>query len=195
MRVERLSSHQFTIFLTYDDLVERGFTSDEIWHDAASVRQLFSEMMYDASDELDIELDGMLLVQVFMMQAQGMHVLVTQTNDELRDEDDDFIEMKVTLDESYELIFLFDDFEDIIQVASYLSPLGIENGQVYFLDNAYYMMFDEDDLKEMEKENFIAVMNEYSHSSILTSLRLQEYGSIIFENKAVEQIINIFYKS
>lgn len=192
MRVERLSSHQFTIFLTFDDLIERGFTSDEIWHDAASVRNLFSEMMYDASDELDIELDGMLLVQVFMMQSQGMHILVTQMYD-MENEDDEFIEMKVTLDESHELIFLFSDFEDLINVASYLSPLGIENGQVYQLDDHYYMMFEEEDLLDIDKEDFIAVMSEYSHSSILTSHRLIEYGKIIFEQEAVKQIITHFY--
>ncbi|MCM3738838.1 adaptor protein MecA [Oceanobacillus luteolus] len=192
MRVERLSSHQFTIFLTFDDLIERGFTSDDIWHDAASVRHLFSEMMYDASDELDIELDGMLLVQVFMMQAQGMHILVTQMND-IVGEDDDFIEMKVTLDESHELIFLFDDIENLIHVASYLSPMGIENGQVYYLDNYYYMLFEEDDLSGVEKESIIAVMSEYSQSSILTSHRLKEYGKIIYENQAVKQLIDNFY--
>ena len=192
MRVERLSSHQFTIFLTFDDLIERGFTSDEIWHDAASVRSLFSEMMYDASDELDIELDGMLLVQVFMMQAQGMHVVVTQTND-LENEDEDYIEMKVTLDESHELIFLFDDFEDLIDVASYLSPLGIEDGQVYYLDHHYYMLFDEEELPDIEKESLIAIMSEYSHSSILTSYRLKEYGKAIYEEQAIKQIMNHFY--
>ncbi|MCF3941665.1 genetic competence negative regulator [Oceanobacillus alkalisoli] len=192
MRVEKLSSHQFTIFLTFDDLIERGFTSDEIWHDAASVRSLFSEMMYDASDELDIELDGMLLVQVFMMQAQGMHVVVTQMND-METEDEDFIEMKVTLDESHELIFLFDDFEDLIDVASYLSPLGIEDGQVYHLNDHYYMLFDEEELPDIEKESLIAIMSEYSHSSILTSYRLKEYGKAIYEEQAIKQIMNHFY--
>ena len=192
MRVERLSSHQFAIFLTFDDLIERGFTSEEIWHDAASVRRLFSEMMYDASDELDIELDGMLLVQVFMMQAQGMHILVTQTND-LVSEDDDYIEMKVTLDESHELIFLFDDFENLIQVASYLSPLGIEKGQVYHMDGCYYMLFEDKDLADVEVESIIAVMLEFSCPSIITSYRLREYGKVIYSTDAVKQIMTQFY--
>lgn len=193
MRVERLSSHQFTIFLTFDDLIERGFTSEEIWHDAASVRRLFSEMMYDASDELDIELDGMLLVQVFMMQAQGMHVLVTQMND-CTSEDEDFIEMKVTLDESHELIFLFDNFENLIRVASYLAPLGIEKGQVYHMDGNYYMLLEEDDLAGVEVESIIAVMLEFSQPSIITSHRLKEYGKEIYSEFAVDRILEQFYR-
>src|SRR5690625_675931 len=103
MRIERISENQFTIFLTFEDLVERGFTKNDLWHDALSVQNLFSDMMYEASSELGFELEGMLLVQVHLMQAQGMHIVVTQKFDEIdidMDIDEDFIEMKVTLDES-----------------------------------------------------------------------------------------------
>ena len=193
MRVERLSNDQFTIFLTFDDLIERGFTSDDLWLDAESVRELFSEMMYEASSELDLELDGALLVQVYLMQAQGMHVIVTQMDD-FTDIDEDFIEMKVTLDESHELIFSFANFEDIIQVVSYLSPLGITEGQVYYLDERYYMLFEDGDQLNLHKESFIAVMSEYSNPSIITSHRLREYGKTIYEENAVEKIINVFYQ-
>src|SRR5690625_3224581 len=92
MRIEQISDNQFTIFLSFEDLIERGFTKDDLWHDASSVQNLFSDMMYEASSELDFELEGMLLVQVHLMQAQGMHIIVTK-NFENIDEDEDFIEM------------------------------------------------------------------------------------------------------
>lgn len=192
MRVERLSSEQFTVFLTFDDLVERGFTKDDLWDDFSSVQDLFSEVMYDASDELEIELDGSLLVQVYLMQAQGMHVTVTQV-DEITTEDDDFIEMKVTLDESDEILFSFSNFEDLIQVSSYLSPYGVTGGKVYFYDEQYYYLLEESEFEQTKKEMIIALLSEYAHSSIITPDRLQEYGKIIYENKAIEQIIKQFY--
>lgn len=193
MRIERVSDDQFTIFLTFDDLVERGFTKDDLWHDASSVQSLFSDMMYEASSELGFELEGMLLVQVHMMQAQGMHVIVTQKFENI-DWDEDFIEMKVTLDESSELIFSFIEFEDVIQAASSLSNHMIEGGQVYFMDHRYYMLLNDDDLNDKNKEDMIALMSEYSIPSIITSYRLREYGKIIFETNAVRQIIHTFYK-
>ncbi|MGJ9456842.1 genetic competence negative regulator [Oceanobacillus sp. CF4.6] len=192
MRIERLSNDQFKIFLTFDDLIERGFTKDDLWHDASSVRNLFSDMMYEASSELGIELDGMLLVQVHLMQAQGMHIFVTQQYEDLN-WDDDYIEMKVTLDESNELIFSFDEFEYVIQVASYLSPLAIAGGKVYHMDERYYMILDEVDHSEINKEDIIGIMSEYSNPSIVTSHRLQEYGKAIFQANAVKNIIEIFY--
>ena len=192
MRIERLSNDQFTIFFTFDDLIERGFTKDDLWHDASSVRSLFSDMMYEASSELGIELEGILLVQVHLMQAQGMHIFVTQQEEDMY-WDDDFIEMKVTLDESKELIFSFEEFESVIQVTSYLSPLAIEGGKVYHMDERYYMILDEDDLSDVNKEDIIGIMSEYSNPSIVTSYRLHEYGKIIFDSQAVKNIIKLFY--
>lgn len=192
MRIERVSDSQFTIFLTFDDLIERGFTRDDLWDDASSARNLFSDMMYEASTELGFELEGMLLVQVHLMQAQGMHVIVTQKYENIN-WDEDFVEMKVTLDESKELIFSFEEFEDVIQVASYLSALSINGGQVYHMADCYYMLLDDDDLIHKSKENIIAIMSEYSYPSIITSYRLKEYGKVIFSSDAVLQIIHHFY--
>ncbi|RIU96152.1 genetic competence negative regulator [Oceanobacillus picturae] len=192
MRIERVSDDQFTIFLTFDDLIERGFTKENLWHDATSVQNLFSDMMYEASSELDFELEGELLVQVHLMQAQGMHVIVTQKFENM-DWDEDFIEMKVTLDESKELIFSFSDFENIIQVASYLSQIGINGGQVYFMLGNYYMLLSDDDLEDMDKEDVIAIMSEYSSPSIITSYRLIEYGKQIYVADAVKNIMKTFH--
>lgn len=193
MRIERISNDQFTIFLTFEDLIERGFTKDDLWHDASKIQNLFSDMMYEASSELGFELEGMLLVQVHLMQAQGMHIIVTQKFEELDLEmDEDFIEMKVTLDESKELMFSFEEFEDIIQVASYLIASSIEGGQVYYLNDHYYMLLDDHDLVDRNKENIIAIMSEFSQPSIVTSHRLQEYGKVIYETNAVKQIIQDF---
>ncbi|WP_077326729.1 genetic competence negative regulator [Virgibacillus siamensis] len=190
MRIEQVSSSQFTIFLTFDDLVERGFTKEDLWHDVSNVRSLFSDMMYEASTELDFELEGILLVQVHLMQAQGMHVVVTKKNENIS-WDEDFIEMKVTLDESKELIFSFEEFEDIIQVSSYLAGFNVDGGQVYYFDSRYYMLLHEKEVG-IDKEDIIAVMSEFSTPSIITSYRLKEYGKVIMSEKAVNQVINAF---
>ncbi|MGP4107410.1 genetic competence negative regulator [Virgibacillus sp. L01] len=192
MRIERVSDSQFTIFLTFDDLVDRGFTKEDLWHDATNVRNLFSDMMYEASTELGFELEGVLLVQVHLMQAQGMHVIVTQKI-ENQSWEEDFIEMKVTLDESKEMIFSFKEFEDIIQVSSYLSVINMDGGQIYYMNSRYYMLLHESELTPKNKENIIAVMSEFSSPSIITSHRLKEYGKIIMQGNAVNQIMEIFY--
>lgn len=193
MRIERVSDSQFTIFLTFDDLIDRGFTKEDLWHDATNVRNLFSDMMYEASSELGFELEGVLLVQVHLMQAQGMHVIVTQKI-ENSNWDEDFIEMKVTLDESKEMIFSFEEFEDIIQVSAYLSAINMDGGQIYYMDNCYYVLLHEGEITPQNKENVIAIMSEFSSPSIITSHRLKEYGNLIMQENAIKQIMEVFYR-
>ncbi|WP_042145722.1 genetic competence negative regulator [Paucisalibacillus sp. EB02] len=191
MRIERVSSSQFTIFLTFDDLVERGFNKEEFLLDATSIQNLFTDVMYEASSELGFELEGKLYVQVYLMQAQGMHVIVTQNSDNI-DWDEDFIEMKVTLDESKELIFSFDDFENVIQVTSYLDTLSINGGQIFYMGNRYYMLLTRDELNGNNKENIIALMSEFASPSIVTSYRLKEYGKVIIKTNAIQTIMKAF---
>src|SRR5699024_11437065 len=90
------------------------------------------------------------------------------------------------------LIFSFETFEDIIQVSSYLSAISIAGGQVYFMNGRYYMLLDDDDLQDQNKENIIAIMSEFSNPSIITSYRLKEYAKEIYASDAIKQIKNVF---
>ncbi len=192
MRLERLSFNQFKIFLTFDDLVERGLTKEQLWRDLPRMQALFHDVMYEASDELDFELEGVLLVQVHVLQAQGMLIIVTQNEAVAEYDDDEYIEMKVTLDESNELIFLFDSFESIIQLSKSLHPAGVSGGSVIYYNNHYYMRFTEKDVENVNREDIIAILSEFASPSIVTSYRLFEYGKIIMEENAVNQVTSFF---
>lgn len=189
MRLERLGENKFKIFVTFDDLKERGFTREEIWHNLPKAHQLFQEMLFEASDELGMDLDGILVVQVHLLQAQGMLIVVTQDDEMI---DDEYIEMKVTLDESKEFIFLFASFESVIQACQTLHQTGITGGKVYYYNQDYYMQFTDKDLMDMNKENVIAILSEFSSPSTVTSFRLQEYGKMILDQNAVDQIVHYF---
>ncbi|MBU5466289.1 genetic competence negative regulator [Virgibacillus sp. MSJ-26] len=190
MRIERLSNHQFKIFLTFDDLNERGFNKESLWIDLDNVRDLFSDMMYEASDEIGFELYGSLLIQVHLMQAQGMHIIVTQKVEDY-EIDEDFIEMKVTLNESKELIFKFEEFEDIINGAHHLSSFSLIDAAIYYFNDHYYMII-EDQTESPDKEDLIAIMAEFSTPSITTSYLIKEYGKSIFQTNAIQEILHYF---
>src|SRR5699024_12779225 len=98
-------------------------------------------MMYEASDELGFELYGNLLIQVHLKQAQGMHVIVTQKSGDI-ELDGDILEMKVTLNESRELIFIFNDFEHIIEVYHYLLLFSITDVELYYFFVYYFIIID-----------------------------------------------------
>ncbi len=189
VRLERIDLYKFKIFLTFDDLDERGFTKEELWYNFPKANQMFQDMLFEASDELGIEIDGNLSVRIHLLQAQGMLIVVTQDFEYI---DEDYIEMKVTLDENKEFIYSFEDFESVIQVSNYLYPQGLTGGTIYYWNSAYYMELKVEDLKEIDKGNLIAIMSEFSSPSTVTSYRLKEYGKILLEDNAIEQIQGYF---
>ncbi|MDV2884294.1 adaptor protein [Alkalihalophilus pseudofirmus] len=198
MRLERLNVDKFKVFLTFDDMQERGITKEDLWQDVPKVHDLFRDMMLEADDELGFKVDGPIAVEVYAMPAQGMVIIVSKG---LPDEDFDiegfeegYIEMQVTLDESDEIFYTFKEFEDVIGLSSRLYPFGVIGGQLYFFDGQYYMKFEDMDIIDQDEEAFIALLSEFGYSSTVSIHRVKEYGKTLMENEAVYQLYHTFIK-
>ena len=89
MRLERLTVNKIKIFLTSDDLFERGLSKDDIWKDSIKWHQLFHDMLEEASEEFDVDIQGSVAVEIFSFQAQGMIMIITVMK--LIEEDEDII--------------------------------------------------------------------------------------------------------
>ncbi|UOY93498.1 genetic competence negative regulator [Ectobacillus sp. JY-23] len=193
MRLERLNYNKIKIFLTFDDLFERGLTKEDLWKNAPKVQQLFRDMMHEANKELGFEADGPIAVEVFSLQAQGMVVIVTkELHDNGVEEDfsDEFIEMQVTLDESDDILYEFACFEDIIALAQRLYPLGVTGGKLYSYENRFYLLLEEG--SEIATESLIALLAEFGNSATITIYRLAEYGKELMFAKAIQQLYQYF---
>ncbi|MGM8213995.1 adaptor protein MecA [Bacillaceae bacterium W0354] len=190
MRLERISVNQFKIFMTYNDLNERGYSKDDLWNNLHKANELFQEMLFEASEELEIDLDGMLMVKVHMLQAQGMIIIVTQNNDII---DEEYIELKVTMDESKELMFKLDDFEDVIHLSKALNRKHTSiNAAIYFYEQSYYILLKDNKFTERTREDIISILSEYASPSTMTSYVLKEYGKTIIENHALNVVNHYF---
>ncbi|MDC2865961.1 MULTISPECIES: genetic competence negative regulator [unclassified Bacillus (in: firmicutes)] len=194
MRLERLNYNKIKIFLTFDDLSERGLTKEDLWKNAPKVQQLFRDMMQEANKELGFEADGPIAVEVFSLQAQGMVVIVTKENQELDTEEefqDEFIEMQVTLDESEHILYEFTSLEDIIALAGRLYSLGVTGGKLYGWQDRFYLWLEEE-TTTLLKEDMIAILAEFGSSSTITIYRMMEYGKELMANDAIKQIHKYF---
>ena len=195
MRLERLTYDKIKIFLTYDDLNERGITKEELWQDVPKVHRLFREMIMEADDELGFKVDGPIAVEVFSLPAQGMVVIVTKGSNENDFEDDyneEYIEMQVTLDESDEVFYEFKSFEDVIGLSKRLINVGIQGGTLYSFQKHFYLKFDEEEFAEFELDSLVALLAEFGNPSTITSYRVIEYGKTLMESTAVEQLNHYF---
>ncbi|WP_043933577.1 adaptor protein MecA [Bacillus sp. EB01] len=191
MRLERLTENKIKIFITSDDLFDRGLSKEDIVKDSLKWRQLFTDMLEEASDTLDVDIQGAVAVEVFSLKAQGMVMIITVTDHEEEDEllYDGFIEMQVTVEGIEKLLFKFESIEDVIQLVKRLSFLGTKGGSLYSLNGHYYLLFD---ATPDDAERNASIMAEYGHASILSLIYLEEYGKTIMKDCAVETLLQYF---
>ncbi|MFO7263666.1 MAG: genetic competence negative regulator [Bacillota bacterium] len=200
MRVERLSQDKIRIFLTFDDLLERGIEKEDMWRDIPKVHELFNEMMEQAYDEVGFEINGPVAVEVFALPAQGMVVIVTRGHrdshaEEMEEESDmldEMYEMEVTLEETDWLVYRFSDFENLIAALHQLQKLGYEGGSVYAYETGYYFYIPGDDVPESDLQRIVAVLSEYGETSTVTPYVLAEYAKVVAEHTAVKTLTRYF---
>lgn len=202
MRVERLGQDKIRIFLTFDDLMERGIEKEDMWRDIPKVHELFNEMMEQAYDEVGFEINGPVAVEVFALPAQGMVVIVTRGHrDPLPEEaeaeqdtliEEELYEMEVTLEENDWIVYRFRDFENLISALHHLRKLGYHGGSVYAYQENYYFYAPGDELNEEYLHTMVAILSEYGEASTLTPYVLEEYAKRIAQDTAVMTLTQYF---
>jgi adapter protein MecA 1/2 len=199
MKIERLSQDKIRIFLTLDDLLERGIQKEDLWREIPKVHELFSEMMDQAYSELGFEASGPLAVEVIGLPAQGMVVIVTRgsgdvdhlgyADDDEREHDDELYEMELTLEISDTILYAFRDFEDVVAAARRLAAAGPEiGGKLYAYKGLYLLAFDSSGVEQSRYQAITAVLAEYGEAASVTEAVLEEYGKVIFASDAVKEI-------
>ncbi|AND41266.1 MULTISPECIES: genetic competence negative regulator [Cytobacillus] len=192
MRLERLNYNKIKIFLTLDDLNDRGLTKEDVWKDSLKWHQLFHEMLEEASEEFGVDIQGSVAVEIFSMQSQGMVMIVTM-EEQMDDEElleDGFIEMQVTVEGSEDILFEFQDFEDVIQMAAELNRVQIEEGSLYSYKEKYY--YHVTDIAAENVHRVIAILAEYGDSAFTSIHVIQEYGKVLIESQAVKELVKYF---
>lgn len=192
MRLERLAANKIKIFLTSDDLFERGLSNEDVWKDSGKWNQLFHDMLEEASVEFDVEIRGSVAVEIFSLHAQGIIMIIT-VNEVKEDEElleDGFIEMQVRVGNCKDLLYEFEEFEDLIGLSKRLSNLNIIGGSLFVLNNCYYLLMENIDLAK--RDITASLLSEYGRASILSPVFLDEYGKQIMDNNALETILRYF---
>jgi adapter protein MecA 1/2 len=194
MRIERISNDKIKIFLTFDDLNDRGIRKEDLWSDIPKVYDFFNELMEEAYDQLGFEVRGPIAVEIFALLAQGMVIVVTNGNTRRTSQnvDEDLYSLEVTLEESDTVIYAFDDFECLLGAIKRVNPYLVYGGQLYFYNEKYYLVFDALDVIEKELDSFISLLSEFGSASSITRTFLEEYGKLIVAEDATKVICTKF---
>jgi adapter protein MecA 1/2 len=194
MRVERIAKDKVRIFISYEDLDERGIDKNEIWQNGKKVQELFWDMMEAAYTEVGFEISGPIAVEAFTMPTEGVVVIVTRVPSlpgQGRSDDDDELEVEITTDYFSSFVFAFDDFEEVVRVCHALIDYNLD-GMLFEYQGMYYLYFDEETLREEDYDTVWSILNEYGEYSSHTVAVLQEYGKVILDRDTVRVITQSF---
>ncbi|PYI54966.1 genetic competence negative regulator [Paenibacillus flagellatus] len=200
MKIERLSVDKIRIFLTFDDLTERGIQKEDMWREIPKVHELFSEMMEQAYTELGFDATGPLAVEVFALPAQGMVVIVTRgkvqnASDPIDEEEaEEVYEMEVTLEQSDVISYAFHDFEHLLKASHVASGTGVTEGALYSYKNKWILQIDPEDMEEAKEQALIAILSEYGDATSVTTAVLDEYGKRVIAENAIRTLCEHFHK-
>lgn len=201
MKIERLSPDKIRIFLTFDDLTERGIQKEDMWREIPKVHELFSEMMEQAYSELGFDATGPLAVEVFALPAQGMVVIVTKgksdgtrNNDEADDEEEEVYEMEVTLEHSELISYAFHEFEDLLRMSKVILPIVDNGGTLFSYQNKWILQLEPLDIDEKDSryQAIIAVLSEFGEATSVTRAVLEEYGKTVISENAIHVLCEHF---
>ncbi len=193
MRVERIAKDKVRIFISYDDLDERGIDRDEIWQNGRKVQELFWDMMETAYAEVGFEIAGPIAVEAFTMPTEGVVVIVTRVPSlpgHTKADDDEDTDVEMDTDFS-SFVFKFADFEDLVRAAHALHEYQLD-GRLFEYEGEYYLFFDEDRLRDEDYDSIWSILHEYSEYAAITVPMLEEYGRIIMDTDAIEKLVGFF---
>lgn len=208
MEIERVNDSTIRFFITYKDIEARGFEREEIWYNRERGEELFYDMMHEASDRDEFELDGPLWIQVHA-HDKGLEILVTRgqlsdgnvkleipVKEDMETEEQEDVPVR-TFEEneldSLELIIGFKELEDVISLSKAVRPERVLN-TLYHYEGRYFLhvQFTNDLYTEDEQDNLLSRMLEYGYESELTIHRLQEYGKVIIPETALAKLYSTF---
>ena len=202
MKIERLSPDKIRIFLTFDDLVDRGIQKDDIWREIPKVHELFSDMMDQAYSELGFDVNGPLAVEVHALPAQGMVIYVTRGKPHFGQmrpeesvfeaEDEEVYEMEVTLEQSDLISYAFIDFEHLIRAVKLVRRYVEAGGSLFAYKGKWILQLEPEELSDEHYQSLISVLSEFGDATSVTRAVVEEYGKVIIAEDAVGTIEHYF---
>lgn len=220
MEIERVNDNTVKFYLSYKDIEERGFTREEVWYNRDKSEELFWDMMEEIDSESDIEfeIEGPLWIQVHAMSG-GIEVLVTRAqlpedgesteypygiDDPRKLFQPDFEESTDSVEKSADAtapnrtvpareLFVFNDFDDLIPLASRLSDFD-ESTALYAFEEKYYLYIDysKSERELSDKIDVESIILEYGTPTNLTIHRLQAYGTEVMAADVFKTIETYF---
>ena len=197
MKIEKLNEDKIKITLSTDDLAERNIDVQSFIYNSPESQDLFWDMMQEAEQKYGFNVDeSMIYVEATASGAGIFTLTVTKTAGSLNipttkkklKKGNFKLKRKVTSVQQENSIYIFSSFEDICEFCNAVDCSKIGTNSLYKLNEQYYLKIS------TMPFNSILEFASLDNSPELTFARIQEYGSVISEEDALQKISLHFTK-
>ena len=189
MKIEKLNENKIKITFNIDDLAEKNIDLYSFMHNTPETQDLFWDILNKAEKECGFNVDNsMIYVEATTTGAGNFTLIVTKSNEKTIRKKNIKLKKKVLPLETIENIYEFETFDDICEFVKTLDLKSIDNNTIYSLNSKYYLK-----ISTIQNKNILEYATICSSSKILEA-KLNEYGSVIVKDKALQTIKKFFDK-
>lgn len=192
LKIEKLNENKLKITLSIDDLEERNIDLQSFIYNSPESQDLFWDMMQEAEKEYGFDVDESMIYVEASSSGPGMFTLIVtksdsvlnnQTTAKTKSKTKTIRLKRKNIDiDAQKVLYLFQSFDD---VCDFCKTIDIENpfkNTLYELDNEFYLETDSMPFKQIL--DFASIVKPTD----MAIGRLNEYGTIIASDNALQQI-------
>ncbi|WP_066025832.1 adaptor protein MecA [Enterococcus mundtii] len=211
MEMEHINENTIRVMIGHDDLEERGVSFLDLLGNHREIENFFYSILEEVDIEEEFQSSEAVTFQV-LPKGDGLELFISknmpdeeigQNNEStlnsadvseflqgqmLANEEESDLTESTTASEQ-RAIFVFNDFEQVIQLAN---DVQLESAwtDLYQLEERYYLVvhFWMESLNQTDVENQYARILEFAEKSTRTAEALNEYGQQLMERNALERV-------
>ncbi len=196
MKIEKLNENKIKITLDINDLKNRNLDAKSFIYNTPESQDLFWDVMQEAENRYGFSIEESMVYVEAHANGNGMFTLIVTKTMQGQDavqpkpKRPSTISIKLKRKEGYQLtldnsIFKFNDIESLLSYTDIANQKLIGINTLYKYNNSYYLVTD--------KSSDFSIL-EYSNKEAdfaTTKTKLNEYGTKIYENNALEKIYKL----
>lgn len=202
MKFNRLNDDKLQILISKDDLQERDLKKWDIVPYNPVAQKMFQDILEEAYQEcgFEVEQDTQLMIEAYPMTGESMLLTVTKVGsmgkglfdlDFLEHQDDNTIDDFLSDDgvklEMDEIVYRFDDLEDVIAVAKRVASQYDAFSSLYKCGRRYYLIADSAAVLGAD----MAILSEYGEIEDISACYLLEHGQMMIDNEALKRLASL----
>lgn len=194
MKIEKLNENKIKITFNIDDLEAKNIDVYSFMHNTPETQKLFWDILNEAEKECGFNVDNsMIYIEASTSGGGNFVLIVTKTNEKPAFKNNSLMKKNLRLKRktlpvaTQENIYQFASFDNLCDFVKTINLRGIKANSLYSMNGAYYLKCS------LNSTSIIEYASVVDNPTLLEA-KLNEYGKLIIEKRALQTVKKFFVK-